>query len=570
MFSRMSRFTTATVFVVLSLAGDAFAQRGGFHGGGGGGGFHPGGGMMMGGGVHPGGGMMMGGGVHSGGGMMLGGGFHTPGGVGFGGGIPAFALPHPMPMPTYHPLAPAPAFHPVMRPNYDTGSRPTFPSGGMVNRPITSNHPAVGNRPNATHQPALSNRPALGNRPGVGGNPNFGGSRPIIPGTNRGIITNTGGNRGNNGNGYGGWGGNNPYMGYHRGWVNGHWHGHHGNWNWWSFASGLYIGELLAWGLGPSVYTWGYSPYYNPYFDGSAVGNQAVVDPSLAFDYAAPIDSSAPPPDTQVAEVAVDSFDAGREAFKEGDSARALKLSDKALAKLPNDPTLHQFRALIFFAQGKYELAAATLYSVLAVGPGWDWTTMIDLYPDVEVYTEQIRALEAYRKAHPDSAAARFVLAYHYITQGHMDNAVTELKHVVKLQPKDTVSVGLLKQLESSEAAADAPPQAATPPAHPTAPPADADANVGKLAGTWKASPIKDTTIMLAILENGRFTWTVTIRGKTNKLEGASTDHNGVLTLVASNTEPFVGEVTWQPDGSFKFKLVGGPPDDPGLTFRKA
>jgi hypothetical protein len=31
---------------------------------------------------------------------------------------------------------------------------------------------------------------------------------------------------------------------------------------------------------------------------------------------------------------------------------------------------------------------------VLSVGPGWDWTTLIGLYPSIDVYTTQLRALE--------------------------------------------------------------------------------------------------------------------------------------------------------------------------------
>ena len=38
-----------------------------------------------------------------------------------------------------------------------------------------------------------------------------------------------------------------------------------------------------------------------------------------------------------------------------------------------------------------YKEAAATLYAVLSVGPGWDWTTMIDLYPSEQVYESQLR-----------------------------------------------------------------------------------------------------------------------------------------------------------------------------------
>ena len=92
----------------------------------------------------------------------------------------------------------------------------------------------------------------------------------------------------------------------------------------------------------------------------------------------------------------------------------------------------------------------------------------------------------------------------------------------------------------------------------------------GKLTGTWTASPEKDVTITLTILDNDRFTWTVNAHGTTHKMEGASTHTRGVLTLVSSDNQTLAGEVTWQDDGGFKFKLVGGPPQDPGLLFHKA
>src|SRR5262249_17524474 len=104
-------------------------------------------------------------------------------------------------------------------------------------------------------------------------------------------------------------------------------------------------------------------------------------------------------------------------AFKAGDSAQALALCDQALAKLPNDSSLHEFRGLVLFALGRYDDAAAALYAVLSVGPGWDWTTLVSLYADVAVYTAQLRALEQYCDSLAGAAAPRFVLAYHYMVQ---------------------------------------------------------------------------------------------------------------------------------------------------------
>src|SRR5207253_1404093 len=111
------------------------------------------------------------------------------------------------------------------------------------------------------------------------------------------------------------------------------------------------------------------------------------------------------------------------------------------------------FRALVLFALGRYDDAAASLYATLSVGPGWDWTTLIGLYPGIDTYTEQLRALEAYCNQNPNSAPARFDLAYHYLTAGHAPQAVAQLEAVVQLQPQDKLSAQLLKQLTTSQQA---------------------------------------------------------------------------------------------------------------------
>jgi tetratricopeptide (TPR) repeat protein len=124
-------------------------------------------------------------------------------------------------------------------------------------------------------------------------------------------------------------------------------------------------------------------------------------------------------------------------------------LADKAIQELPTDATLHEFRALCLFALKDYKQAAATLYAVLAAGPGWDWDTMNYLYPDAATYTAQLRALEAYHKANPGSAEAGFVLAYHYLVLGHVEQAIKQLENVVRLLPESQLSTELLAALRA-------------------------------------------------------------------------------------------------------------------------
>jgi tetratricopeptide (TPR) repeat protein len=144
-------------------------------------------------------------------------------------------------------------------------------------------------------------------------------------------------------------------------------------------------------------------------------------------------------------------FDSARAAFKRGDYAKA---QEKAIALLPSDATLHEFRALTSFAQQKYQDAAATLYAVLAAGPGWNWVTLKALYPNPDVYTKQLRALEAYTGDHPDAAYAHFQQAYQYLVLASKDAAVKQLEEVVKLQPEDKLSAALVKALTTGTDAA--------------------------------------------------------------------------------------------------------------------
>ena len=99
-------------------------------------------------------------------------------------------------------------------------------------------------------------------------------------------------------------------------------------------------------------------------------------------------------------------FDRARDAFKAGDYAAALDLTDAALKDVPGDPLVHEFKALVLFARGEDARAAAELHAVLAVRPGMDWTTLSGLYPNVETYTGQLRALEDRCRQDPKAAGA--------------------------------------------------------------------------------------------------------------------------------------------------------------------
>ncbi len=350
-------------------------------------------------------------------------------------------------------------------------------------------------------------------------------------------------------------------------WYHGDWHGNWGNswnyspWGWW--AAGDWAGAVLS----AVPWSWGYWPYYNPYYSG------VIVDGGATIDYSQPIvvaQADAALPDTQAGLTAAEAqatplFDAARAAFMQGDYKTALVQVDQAIAQVPNDTLLHEFRGLVLFALGRYKEAAAADYAVLSAGPGWDWTTLSALYPNVDGYTEQLRALEQYAKANPAATEARFLLAENYLTCGYTDAAATQFKEVVRLNPKDLLSAQLLKGLSTPDTAG---PAASTPPTAPGQPAAPATpADAASLVGNWTATRADSATIKLALTSDGKFTWALDQNGKPQQFSGTYTVGDNLLVLKQGNNPMLVGQVASLAGNHFNFKLAGDNPSDPGLSF---
>jgi len=318
-----------------------------------------------------------------------------------------------------------------------------------------------------------------------------------------------------------------------------------------------------GWGLGSLLYGSGYMPYFNPYWGGGVGGG------NYAYNYAQPVYVTTNTPAT--ADVATSDFDAAREAFQGGDYATALALVDRAIKANPSDGGLHEFPALTLFAQKDYNGAAATIHSVLAVGPGWDWATMASLYGnDVGPYTAQLRALENFTKSNPSDAASQFLLGYHYMTTGHPENAAKEFASVVKLQPKDQVArelFSLVNKPKDGDVAAAAPApreeDAAAPKAdeHPI--------NTTTIAGQWKSSREDGSKFGLDLRNDKTFTWKFDQGDRHEDFSGTYTTEGSLLLLQKKDGGSMVGHVTQDGDGKFTFKLLGAPAEDPGLTFSR-
>jgi len=499
------------------------------------------------------------------------------------------------------------------RPGFGGGNRP-----GDINSGISSLPGNVGN-----------NRPGGGNwngRPGLGGGGWNGGNRPGNGNWGNGNGGNWGngnhwGNSGhwnsnhwnnnitnnnvninnniNNWGGGGGWGWGGYHGGYWGGWG---WNNH----PWGAWAATTAAVGLTSWALGSSFYNYGYAAYSNPYY----VPTQYVVVDSPAVNYSQPIPtqmSYAQPSNTTVivnndpnqsttattpatptqpgtppgtgdagsaatgpnAE-ATAAYNAAADAFKAGDYNGALKGVETALSKLPADTTLHQFRALCLFALGKYPEAAGTLYAVLSVEPGWDWTSLSSYYPSVSVYTDHLRKLEAYVKANPTATDGHFVLGYHYLCAGHSDAALKQLKIVTEQQPQDQVAAALVRMLSPpADASADPNTPRTAPTPDGTTTPSPVANPPASLVGTWKASGQGGGEIALDMKDDGTFQWKYSKDGKDNSFGGKYEINQNMLVMENNQGQTMIARVTDQGGNKFKFEVAGGPPNDPGLLFAK-
>lgn len=349
---------------------------------------------------------------------------------------------------------------------------------------------------------------------------------------------------------------------------------HHGCWNeggWWDHMweehTALAAFGVTMWGLNAAAYGFGYWGYENPYYTESY-----PVDSGVVLDYSQPLTVEAVDPaaatateQPAVAEApGMADFDAARQAFQTGDYAAALASTNKALSHMPSDPIIHEFRALVLFAQGKYHDAAAGLYSVLSTGPGWDWTTLSSLYPSVDTYTKQLRALETHVKQNPNADDARFVLAYHYLSCGSKDVAAGQYKQLYAKNQQDM----LVKQLLLMTGGPDA--IGAQIPAEPAATPtAGTQIDGAQLVGTWTAASKAGAKFNLQLTQDGSFTWTFSEKGKQQAVKGVYAIDGNVLAMEPETGGTMLAELSPPRDSSFGFQVLGAPPGDPGLTFKK-
>ncbi|HEY1376306.1 MAG TPA: tetratricopeptide repeat protein [Gemmataceae bacterium] len=356
------------------------------------------------------------------------------------------------------------------------------------------------------------------------------------------------------------------HYGRYGGWYAGYAPGYWGRWDymWDNYPVAAAVG-LTWWGANALGYGFGYSDYSNPYYTESmpAYYQEPVISMPVETVVQVEVPAGQPTPAQAlppgVSPDAVAKFDQARAAFYEGRYDEALKLTDAAVAQMPHDAVLHEFRSLVLFALQRFAESAAAIHPVLDVGPGWDWKTLGTLYPNVEIYTNQLRALEVARNQNPKAAELYFLLGYHYLTCGHQEAALESFRRAADLQPKDAVAAALVATLSPRGA------QPAQPAATPAPPPVPPDTVVG----AWTAAGPSSASYAMTLRKDGTFTWAFQKGARKQEAKGVYTVEGNVLAMEPDTGGVLLAELTAKAPDGLHFKMVGGPKGDPGLDFRR-
>jgi tetratricopeptide (TPR) repeat protein len=187
---------------------------------------------------------------------------------------------------------------------------------------------------------------------------------------------------------------------------------------------------------------------------------------------------------------------------------------------------------------------------------------MSGLYANVDAYTQQLRAFEAFAKANPKSPDEHFLLGYHYLTTGFAENARKHFGLAQTLLPDDRLLsqlVGMTTPPEERKANQIEPP---------TVPP-EKQLSTAKLVGSWKATN-QGATFQLDLSKDGGFTWTYSRGNEKQSVKGVfAVDQNNLALETNDGGGTMLAEIDFANPLQFKFKMIGDGEKDPGLDFKK-
>lgn len=157
------------------------------------------------------------------------------------------------------------------------------------------------------------------------------------------------------------------------------------------------------------------------------------------------------------------------------------------------------------------------------------------------------------------------MLAYQYMTAGHQDAAARQLKEIIRLAPKDQLSRQLLTMIAPSESGS----AGSTTTAPSTTQPEPKRTPPTSVVGNWRATAKGGGTVDLSLGADDRFTWKYGRQEKTQSFDGKYELAGTTLVLEYNNGGTMAAKVDAEAKDRFSFKMVGGPPNDPGLVFSK-
>ena len=232
------------------------------------------------------------------------------------------------------------------------------------------------------------------------------------------------------------------------------------------------VGGIGAWGIGSSIYNWGYRPYVNPYVMATPVVITAARDRRAAR----PDDSGRPaaseqrpwPPPVDYSQPLCHQRSAARSppspTRRSRPSTRAAPRSRRGIITRPSRRPTRRSRLCRMTrrstSSGRFACSRSSSTtrrpapSMRCCRPDRDGTGRRSA-AFIRAWTSTPHRCGLWRTIALSIlrvAPARFVLAYHYLTQGHTEAAVAELEEVVKLQPADQLSAQLLTQLSGDTA----------------------------------------------------------------------------------------------------------------------
>ncbi|HTU25226.1 MAG TPA: tetratricopeptide repeat protein [Pirellulales bacterium] len=207
---------------------------------------------------------------------------------------------------------------------------------------------------------------------------------------------------------------------------------------WWPGYGNRFVG--LPWfayngglGFGSLGYAYGY-PYfaYQATFPGKGYGNS----PTSAAIETAPVSGQL--------QDSLDYAGLGEIDFRGGKYAQAVQDWRHALVEDPQNGAIVLLLSQALFATGQPVEAAGALQAALEMLPEDKWGAVVthynELYPNIQAYTDQIRAVENLRDASPEQPALHLLLGYHFGYLGYPKQAVRELEKAIELSPHDEIA----------------------------------------------------------------------------------------------------------------------------------